>query len=117
MPAASAYTDEEKQFIRDNYLRHGKQWDGWAPLLARHPWKGIQNKAKRLGYGRRAWTAKDEAYLVRRFAEIGGELGRTPLACSKRLASLTDHSYRLGHTGEWADVPVTAAEYREALVD
>ena len=118
MPASVSYTDEEKDFIRVNYRRHGKRWEGWEPLLRRHSWDGIRNKAYQLGGGKRAnWTVKEEIYLLERFAEIAAELGRTPLACSKRLASMTDPSYRKGHTGEWSRVPVTTHEMDGASVE
>lgn len=118
MSASISYTDEEKDFILANYRWHSKRWDGWEPLLKRHSWDGIRNKAYQLGCGKRTnWTVKEELFLVERFAEIAAELGRTPLACSKRLASMTDPSYRKGRTGEWSRVPVTTHEMRGVSVE
>lgn len=43
------WTDAQDQLLRDNYLKHGGRWDGWATLLPNRTGRAIDARARRIG--------------------------------------------------------------------
>ena len=60
------WTEAEDAFVRDNYPRHGRDWDGWE--LIGKSYEAVERHAVRRGIRKRymRWT-EEEDELIRRY--------------------------------------------------
>lgn len=47
------WTDAQDQLLRDNYMKHGGGWEGWAALLPNRTRRAIDARARRIGLARK----------------------------------------------------------------